>query len=190
MDRLPLIVALCAVCACGDDTSRASGSRERVNAVQVDPKARIDPAAMCDVFHAPGAGPTFEWPKLTADAPKAPPGRWQWINVWATWCKPCVEELPRLAKWRKQLGGRVAMHLVSADADDEVVAAYRTDHPGTPVTARLADPDAVSDWVASLGVAGATLPVHIFIDPDRKVRCVRASAVEDTDFAAIDALLR
>jgi thiol-disulfide isomerase/thioredoxin len=190
MDRLPLVVAAAvALCACGDDNA-GSSSRERVNAVQVDPKQRVDPAAMCDVFHAPGAGPTFAWPELTTAPPTAKPGRWQWINVWATWCKPCIEELPRLTAWRKQLGDRVALYFVSADADDEVVTKYRADHPATPASGRLAAPDAVTEWIASLGVAGATLPVHIFVDPSGAVRCVRASAVEDTDFPAVDALLR
>jgi hypothetical protein len=41
----------------------------------------------------------------------------------------------------------------------------------------------------SLGVPGATLPVHVFVDPAGRVRCVRASEIEATDFAAIEALL-
>ncbi len=190
MDRLPLVIALCALAGCGDDATRTSGSRERVNAVKAAPAARVDPAAMCDVFHAPGSGPAFAWPKLTTDPPSTARGSWHWINVWATWCKPCIEELPRLVSWRDKLGSRVRLHLVSADETDEVVATYRSEHPGTPATARLADPDSVSEWLKSLGVAGATLPVHVFIGPDGTVRCVRASAVEDTDFAAVDALLR
>ena len=72
--------------------------------------------------------------------------------------------------------GRIAPDLA------RVVATYRSEHPSTPATARLADPDAVSTWLESLGVAGARLPVHVFIGPDGTVRCVRASAVEDTDF--------
>jgi thiol-disulfide isomerase/thioredoxin len=28
------------------------------------------------------------------------------INFWATWCKPCVEELPALEKLNQMYGGR------------------------------------------------------------------------------------
>jgi len=190
MDRLSLVAAVCAVAACGSDGDRTSGKRERVNAVQAAPAARVDPAAMCDVFHAPGDAPAFAWPELTGDAPALTGGTWHWINLWATWCKPCLEELPRLVAWRGKLGSRVALHLVSADTSDEVVAEYRASHPKVPDTVRLADPDGLADWLTSLGVAGGSLPVHIFVDSAGKIRCIRASAVEDTDYAAVDALLR
>jgi thiol-disulfide isomerase/thioredoxin len=178
---------------CGDDAQRASGKRERVQAVQARASDRTTATEMCDVMHPAGAGPALTLPALTTDAPPHAAGTWQWINVWATWCKPCIEEMPRLSAWRGRLanaGARVVLQLVSADESDEVVAAYRADHPATPATFRLADPDGLAAWVESLGVPGASLPVHVFVDPRGQIRCVRASAVEDTDYPAIESLLR
>lgn len=37
------------------------------------------------------------------------------INFWATWCKPCVQELPHLEKLQKELGPKVRVILVSID---------------------------------------------------------------------------
>jgi len=43
------------------------------------------------------------------------------VNVWATWCKPCKEEMPNLVRLRKEfLDKRFSLILVSAD-DSELV---------------------------------------------------------------------
>ena len=43
------------------------------------------------------------------------------VNVWVTWCKPCKEELPRLARLRKDFSEKeLSLILVSAD-DSEIV---------------------------------------------------------------------
>lgn len=196
MDRLSFIAMVAVpalLLACGDDRGRSQSSRERVNAVQARPADRAAPAEMCDVFHAAADAPAFAWPELTTEPPATPAGHWRWINVWATWCAPCVEEMPRLVAWRDRLGGRgvnVALHLISADESDDKVASFRAAHPKTPPSSRLADADAVTAWVTALGVPGASLPVHIVVDPSGRIRCVRASSVEETDYPAVEALLR
>lgn len=172
-----------------EKNASAGATRQRVNSVTAVPRD-VDPRGMCDVFHEKGKGPAFAWPELTGDAPTLEASRWSWINVWATWCKPCVEELPRLRRWQSALGDRVAIRYVSADESDEVVETYRKKHPGLRDTVRVVDPDKLPTWLEGLGVAGAALPVHVFVAPGGEVRCVRASAVEDSDAPAIDALLQ
>ena len=39
------------------------------------------------------------------------------LNLWATWCAPCVKELPTLDAAAKALGGRVQVVAVSQDMD-------------------------------------------------------------------------
>ena len=49
------------------------------------------------------------------------------VNLWATWCKPCVEEFPDLLRLRREFQDRgLALLLVSADFDSELpqVAAF------------------------------------------------------------------
>ncbi|MBS0285114.1 MAG: TlpA family protein disulfide reductase [Proteobacteria bacterium] len=46
------------------------------------------------------------------------------LNLWATWCAPCVKELPSLDALTAQLGGRVKVLAVSQDMQPEKVAPF------------------------------------------------------------------
>jgi len=177
---------------CDDNTKSSKASRERANAVTVSAKNRPDPAAVCDKHYAASSAPSYEPPALAGTAAAAKPGAWRWVNVWASWCKPCVEEMARLRRWTKKLhqgGTKVQLVMISADASAEDEAKFRKQHPDTPPGVRLERTDDLVPWIAKLGVKGASLPVHILVDPAGKVRCVRASAVQSTDYAAVAALL-
>ena len=65
------------------------------------------------------------------------------VDFWATWCKPCVEEMPRLAKWREKLGAagkRYELSFISVDEDEADLVDFRKDFPDAPASPRLAEP--------------------------------------------------
>ncbi len=174
----------------GDSAPSASRGRERVNAVVANAGDAPTPAELCDVLHESAEAPPFVWPALQAP-PAAAPG-WQWLNVWATWCAPCVEELPRLLTWQRRLaadGTTVTLQFVNVDDDAAALEQFRSAHPATPPSLRLADAAALTPWLESLGVGASSLPVHVLIDPKGRMRCVRAAAVEEADLPAVQALL-
>jgi thiol-disulfide isomerase/thioredoxin len=41
------------------------------------------------------------------------------VNVWATWCKPCNEELPEVQRLHELLGGRDDVLLVTMNVDEK-----------------------------------------------------------------------
>ncbi len=41
------------------------------------------------------------------------------LNFWATWCPPCVQEIPSMVQLQKQLGDKVVILAVSTDVDEE-----------------------------------------------------------------------
>ena len=47
-------------------------------------------------------------------------GKIVFVNAWATWCKPCKEEMPQLVRLRKKYAQQLSLILVSAD-DSEIV---------------------------------------------------------------------
>ncbi len=41
------------------------------------------------------------------------------LNFWATWCAPCVEEMPSLVQLQQKMQGRVTVIAVSVDVDND-----------------------------------------------------------------------
>jgi thiol-disulfide isomerase/thioredoxin len=188
MDRLPtLIAALVALAAACDKGGGSEPPPSRVNAVKADP-GQASTAGFCDARFPAGTAPVFQFPALATPAPAAGSG-WRWINVWATWCKPCVEEMPRLRQWRERIGG-VELVFLSVDEDDAAITAFRSAHPDTGDTLRIAKADLIGPWLESIGLdKGASIPVHVFVDRSGRTRCVRAGGVGDEHFATVKRLL-
>ncbi len=169
------------------DESEAA-SPGRTNGAKVATK-QTNTAAFCDKKFDRETGPTFAAPELAAGDKLAASTKWRWVNVWATYCKPCIEEMPRLVKWQQKLG--VDVQFVSVDADEADMAAFRKLHPDTPPSVRLAKAETQQDaWLTQLGLdAGAPIPVHIFVDSSNRVRCIRAGGVREQDYPMVEALL-
>ena len=133
----------------------------------------------------------FAWPELESPGDTATHG-WGWVNVWATWCAPCIEEMPRIAAWeerlRKDIGPGDVVFL-SADAEASDVATFRSKHPDAPPSVRIASFDALEPWLASIGLdASAVLPIHVFLDGADAIRCIRMGPVHDEDYELVHRL--
>lgn len=141
--------------------------------------------------------PTRPLPVRGEAAPPAGPpaaGAWTWVNVWATWCAPCIDEMALLGRWRqglKSAGTPIELELLSVDQTDSADALARVIGTGLPGPAKwLRSADDLDPFMASLGVAaGAALPVHALVDPAGSLRCVRVGAIHDRDYGAVKSLL-
>ena len=47
------------------------------------------------------------------------------LNFWATWCPPCVEEVPSLVALQQEMGNKVVVLAVSMDVDEDAYKASR-----------------------------------------------------------------
>jgi thiol-disulfide isomerase/thioredoxin len=193
MDRLPtLTLAAVALLAC-DPKADPGAPPPRTNGAKVNAAQAASTDAFCDVHAADASAAAFHWPELAAGS--TAPGTaasWRWVNVWATWCKPCIEELPRLAAWRDKLaaaGTRIELAFVSVDDSDAEVAAFRKAHPEMPPSIRVANADKRAAWLKSLGLGDGAIPIHLFVSPSSRLRCARAGGLRDKDYGVIAQLL-
>ena len=62
-------------------------------------------------------------------------GRVVVLNFWATWCVPCIEEIPTLVQLQQRMP-QVAVVAVSADEDDAAYRQFLTQHAVNFVSVR------------------------------------------------------
>ena len=184
MDRLSALILALSLAACGDPPAPTQAGRFETGETTVHGDLDQVLTAQCDVAHPAASAPTFTYPDMTGPLPEPPAGKWAWVNYWATWCRPCVEELPML---RRELAeSSVTLLFVSADSSDDVLTTFRNEHDFRDSSPRLRDPGSLADSLTPLGYRGvASLPVHVLLDPAGKVRCVRAGAVEARHVRAV-----
>ena len=92
-------------------------------------------------------------------------GRYVLLNLWATWCAPCVSELPALARLKTQVPGLVvlAVDIWSKDKPADI-SAFLKSHDAAPL-GTLSDAD-----ITLTRAFGATVfPTTVLIDPQGKV---------------------
>ena len=91
-------------------------------------------------------------------------GRPVFVNFWATWCPPCLEEMPAMERlWRAQTAAGLVMLAVSVDADAAVVAPFLKGH-GLTFPAGL---DAKMELANTYGVRA--LPSSFIIDREGRL---------------------
>jgi peroxiredoxin len=172
------------------------GPTSRVRAARL-PVAAVPPAAAAPIASAPAAAVAqvgAAAPEVTATslageatALTALRGRPVLLNVWATWCEPCRQELPELARLHARFAPRgVQVVAVSVDRQrsrDEI-ASFVT-RRALPFTVWHDPADRTS---AALGVAA--LPATLLVDRDGVIRWRSAGAVRADDRALVEALER
>ena len=200
-------VVLILFCGCtpGKKTRQSVSPVGRFAAVESTAKtgAVHDPAGFCEKIY-PSTGPKaqrFAWPPLKAlpgatAVPKlGTKGRWIWLNLWATWCKPCMAEMDLLGRWAKSLtaeGMGIDLILMTIDEPSASHALANQIDRGLPGPAIwLRDKSDFLPFLEHLGLdANAAIPIHGLIDPTGQLRCVRVGVIHDVDFAAVKGIIR
>lgn len=134
-------------------------------------------------------------PNESAPTPSIPfgVGKWVWVNLWAAWCKPCKEEMPRLLEWQKKLsagGVLIELAFISLDDDERQLHRFLEAQPQGGVRASywLSEGTGRSSWLSALGVKeNVDLPVHALFAPSGDLSCIIQGAVEERDYGALAA---
>jgi len=187
MDRLSVVAAVgLAVLWTACDEPAGERRAQRFEAVRAGKKPGSF-GELCDI--APDPLRPLRLPELEGDAqlPRQPESKYRWVNVWATWCKPCVEELPLLARsfaaWKaKQPNQAVALTLLSVDADRTQAQQFIAARPELPTSLYVKDAAAAPSWLESVGLAsGSSIPVHLVLDDRDRLACARSGGITAED---------
>ena len=122
--RAAWCVALVALCA-------ALVLFNRPGAPEPAPAATPDPLAAYVSDAPPGHEPGQRLPEFTLTQTDGAPfalsehrGQVTVLNLWATWCTPCVNELPHFDRLQRAYGDQVAVLAIHSDLITDDVAAY------------------------------------------------------------------
>jgi len=154
-----------ALAGCDRQTTNASQG-EAANAADRAPgnaaAAPRHPTGRLDRSHAgtPAPGTTFQDPQGRPTTMAAFRGRPVLVNLWATWCGPCIVEMPSLDALARREGDNLQVLALSQDMDGrEAVTRFFAARNFTELEAYL---DARLDFMAALRID--TLPTTILYD--------------------------
>jgi thiol-disulfide isomerase/thioredoxin len=174
---------------------RFKGTSAQALSARFDPDRPLAPGKML---------PAFEFKALKGDKldakktfkPKNFENSVYLIDVWATWCKPCVAELPHLheiyAKYASKARGKKALKMmsVSLDAEPATVAKFRGDkeHPMPWMQAFAgANSDVVKRFTGSESTA---IPLYVLVGRDGKILAASPDITADKLPAILDKALQ
>ena len=90
-------------------------------------------------------------------------GRYVLLNLWATWCAPCVVEMPLLDKLAEDMAGKLTVVTVSEDFKPELVPPFLAEK-GFKALPQWVDPGNK----LALDYGGASLPLTVLYDKNGK----------------------
>lgn len=121
-----------------------------------------------------------------ADAKSA--GKVAVLHFWATWCGPCIDEFPALARMYDRIVGEPRIDFVAiAVAEEDPVAVKRfVDESRATFPVMIAVTDDAEEFTDSIDPRwGGVLPTTLVFAPDGTLVIRHLGAVEDTrDFEA------
>lgn len=169
--RLGLLVLVLATASCTSSSGSGTTATANGSLEQLRTAAHLPP---CPVGLGDGL------PKLTlrclSGGPDValraqPPGQPTLVNIWATWCPPCVHEVPLLVSFANAAAGKVAVVGVLTEDDPKLALKFaRQFH--MPYSSFIDDDGKV------LRKFSSGPPVTLFIDASGMVRFIKRGEIK------------
>lgn len=88
-------------------------------------------------------------------------GHWVVVNFWATWCAPCIAEMPDISKFVESRADVSAIGLAFEDTERAEIKDFLVEHPVSYPIAQVDPAEPVGDFETPRG-----LPTTYLIDPE------------------------
>ena len=167
LPMLPILALSLLLSACRQEPPPVAGQAAEPVAVAPTPAADpAPPAAPPGVIETPAEQPRLLAPTVDGGLfdLAAHRGRWVVVNFWATWCAPCLKEMPELSALHVMREQVEVVGLAYEDIGLEEMRAFLAEHPvAYPIV--IVDPmDPPRDFATPRG-----LPITYLIAPDGKL---------------------
>ncbi len=111
------------------------------------------------------------------------------VNFWATWCSPCVKELPHFEKIGKEYAGqKVKVILVSLDFADELQQRVQpfVEKRKLQSDVMLLDPGRGGEWIDQVDTRwSGAIPATLFINGSTQLRAFHEKSFTYEELSAL-----
>lgn len=107
-------------------------------------------------------------------------GQWLIINYWATWCKPCIEEIPELNQFAKDHADSVSFFGVDFDQSQGEALAASIEKLGIEFPVLTNDPAATLGFERPM-----VLPTTLVFNPEGELQHTLVGPQTEQSLAAI-----
>ena len=98
------------------------------------------------------------------------------VNFWATWCAPCVEEIPAFSRLQTEYGRKVKFLGIGIDTPSNIASFQQKLRPTYPLLVAGA---MGTDLAREFGDRSGGLPFTVVLGPDGDVRAVKVGRVDE-----------
>jgi thiol-disulfide isomerase/thioredoxin len=98
------------------------------------------------------------------------------VNFWATWCVPCVQEIPAFSKANADAGGKVEFVGLGIDSPDAIASFNARFKPSYPLLVAGAGG---TDLARAFGNASGALPFTVVLGPQGQVIASHLGRVDE-----------
>ncbi len=98
------------------------------------------------------------------------------VNFWATWCVPCVEEIPTFSRVHAEHQGRVAFVGLGIDSAENIAAFNARFKPSYPLVVAGAGG---TELARAFGDQAGALPYTVMLGPDGRIIASRLGRVDE-----------
>jgi len=105
------------------------------------------------------------------------------INFWASWCPPCVEEMPMLSAFNKKLDNNtVQMIGIGIDSPTNLRQFLQNTSVSYPI---LLGGLEGSNWMKRLGNSQGALPYTVILNPDGKILLTKLGKITEKELESV-----